>query len=72
MINMIYIALCVCFICMATMGYAIAKLGDSYFSSASRNPTIISSVGTNLLILAAMIELGLIVLIAFGFMLLFR
>jgi F0F1-type ATP synthase membrane subunit c/vacuolar-type H+-ATPase subunit K len=51
------------------MGYAISQLGDSYFSSVSRNPTIASSVGNNLLILMSMIEFGMLILIVFGFML---
>ena len=66
---MIYIALCLCFICIAIMGYSISQLGDSYFSSVSRNPTIGSSVGNNLLILMTMIEFGMLILIVFGFML---
>lgn len=66
------VVLCVCFICMAAMGYSIAKLGDSYFSSVSRNPTIGSMVGNNLLILMSMIEIGMLILIIFGFMLILK
>jgi F0F1-type ATP synthase membrane subunit c/vacuolar-type H+-ATPase subunit K len=69
---MIYIALCLCFICMAAMGYCLSRLGDSYFSSVSRNPTIANSVGTNLLVLIATIEIGMIILVVFGFMLILK
>lgn len=69
---MIYIALCLCFICMAFMGYTISLLGESYFSAVSRNPTIADTASKNLLLLMAAIELGALVLIVFGFMLILK
>jgi F0F1-type ATP synthase membrane subunit c/vacuolar-type H+-ATPase subunit K len=66
---MLYLALSVCFISTCGMAYALAKLGEAYFSSASRNPTIVNTVSTYLLIVAAMIEVGMVVLIVFGFLL---
>jgi F0F1-type ATP synthase membrane subunit c/vacuolar-type H+-ATPase subunit K len=57
---------------MLGLGYALSQLGSAYFSAVSRNPTIGNIVGTNLLILITMIELGMVVLIAFGFLLIFK
>ena len=66
------IPLCICFIAITIMAYITFRLGEAYFTCVSRNPTINDSISTNLLIMLGFLELSIIVLIVFGFILILK
>lgn len=57
----INIVLSITVVSMALIGYTISRLGEGFFSAASRNPIVAEKSSTLVIILASMIELfGLI------------